>query len=628
MASLIIFIIRWAAVLTLLYSLYGLFLKRETLYAVNRMVLLLILGASMALPLVQIETKESNPVVREREKIEQQIVSVQLLLADSGQPAADSRKESKAPAGSLENSLPVLLLTGIYIIGAAAAWLSYLSALGSLLLLVRQARRVAIAGMPPGVTVLTHPAIHTPGSWMKWIFVTPEDAGVRSVLRHELAHVRHGHSWDMLLCELTCRTLWFLPFAWMLRQDLRDVHEFQADRSVLQSNVNADEYQMLLIRKASSAGLQPVVNAFNQSQIKRRLSMMYRKPSKRWMALKAVYLLPLSALALVAFARPQVLGEIEERVGQGVAKAMVALSATEAVTTVSTGTAVTSLPATRLEPDTVAVMPDSNLVKADLNEAGNSGLQARAVKTPVELLDSTMEAVGAHKIADGIYVGHFQPSLDSDTVRIATLTVRDRQSQETGSHRFGQNADSPYAYDITLNAETRKERTGYYIRYLKPVSSTLRHYDRKPIDEKKLSTDSVLTRRSSSSRLPYMTPIAIQRGKKDTRLFMYIPLTCNDATIETFRRDNTNFYSDLAIVDEKTHDKYVCRAIDYSYFKYVKSELMGSDTLRIYQACFVFPPLAKGVKEVHFGSTKYDDIGLSQTFWLDEIPRKGRVITN
>jgi hypothetical protein len=100
----------------------------------------------------------------------------------------------------------------------------------------------------------------------------------------------------------------------MLRQDLRDVHEYQADRRVLDTGIQDEEYQLLLIRKATGTGLQPVVNALNQSPIKRRFKMMYTKPSRRWVALKAAYLLPLSLIALMAFARPQTMGELEQKV--------------------------------------------------------------------------------------------------------------------------------------------------------------------------------------------------------------------------------------------------------------------------------------------------------------------------
>ena len=52
MAAFIIYIIRWAVCLTLLYSLFGLFLKRETLHGINRIVLLFVLTSCMVLPFV------------------------------------------------------------------------------------------------------------------------------------------------------------------------------------------------------------------------------------------------------------------------------------------------------------------------------------------------------------------------------------------------------------------------------------------------------------------------------------------------------------------------------------------------------------------------------------------------
>lgn len=83
MASYIIYIIRWAVCLTLLYSLFGLFLKRETLHSVNRLVLLFVLAASMVLPLCQIETGSKNIVTQSREMVEHQIVNVQNPLSDN-----------------------------------------------------------------------------------------------------------------------------------------------------------------------------------------------------------------------------------------------------------------------------------------------------------------------------------------------------------------------------------------------------------------------------------------------------------------------------------------------------------------------------------------------------------------
>ena len=372
--------------------------------------------------------------------------------------------------------------------------------------------------------------------------------------------------------------------------------------------------------------------------------MMYRKPSRRWVALKAAYLLPLSALAIVAFARPQAISEIEEKVETEVTKAVAPLSSPEGDTIVPSANktnealsgAVRGASSSGTEwgthKDTVQVMPDANLVKADLAESGNSMLGDSAAKTAPELLDSTMQAVGARKIADGTYIGHFQPSLNSDTVRIARATILDRQSQQAGEHLFVQNAADPYAYNVTLNAETRKGRTGYYIRYLQPANSTVRNYDKKEVDPLMLSTDSVLTKRSSRDIYTYR-PAAIERSKKDTRIYMYVGFR-GEAPVDTWRQQGINRYADYAIVDELTGDKYVCRATDYNYFKYVKEETFTyvkdgksrKDTVKIYQTCLVFPPLGKNVKQAYFGPVE-EDGRYSNSFDVNKIPHKGRVIT-
>ena len=383
--------------------------------------------------------------------------------------------------------------------------------------------------------------------------------------------------------------------------------------------------------------------------------MMYRKPSRRWVALKAAYLLPLSALAVVAFARPQALSEIEEKVEstaptvtdviKTVAQQLPSLQGeglgVGSVTSLAAkkeNTDPTPFPSPAWEGNGSAELPDSNLVKADLRESGAAVFGSSPAKNATELLDSTMQAVGARKIADGTYIGHFQPNLNNDTVRIARATILNRESKQTDEHLFQQNTADPYAFNITLNAETRKDRTGYYIRYLQPVSSTVRHYDRKEIDPMMLSTDSVLTKRSASRFFTY-TPVAIEHTKKETRIFMYLGFK-GEPQIDEWRQQNINHYSDMAIVDERTGDKYVCRATDYDYFKHVKDETITYrvsegdgrtdsrvDTFGIYQVCLVFPPLDKNVKEAHLGSVERDG-GYSQTFNLNEIPRKGRVITN
>ena len=652
MATFVIYVIRWAVCLTLLYSLFGLFLKRETLHGMNRIVLLFILIASMVLPFVQINTKEANIVTQGREMIERNLIpdpspivegSLYILGENSAEGVTTPLSTRRGVGGE------VLIL--IYLAGVAVCWVRYLWQMAALLLLlIRRSNKIKIDGVPNYVRVVTNPDVKTPCSWMRWVILNPADVHIRAIIKHELAHIRLGHSFDMLLCELTCRLLWFVPFAWMLRQDLRDVHEYQADRCVLQGGIRDEEYQLLLIKKATSTGLQPVgrsnlfalprvENAFNQSPIKRRFKMMYRKPSRRWVALKAVYLLPLSALAVVAFARPQAIGEIEEKVEAEVTKYVASLSYPERDTTVPTKTAIVAPLGAEwgAHKDTVQVMTDANLVKADLADQSEEELMEKFLsvyRDVNELTDSVMQAVGARKIAEGTYVGHFQPTLNSDTVRIRNVTVLDKQSQVTmGSGIRTIDSEDPSAYELTLQQGTRKGETGYYIRYLQPANSTVRNYDKPEVDPNVLSTDSVLTKRSSSQIFTY-TPAAIERSKKETRIYMYVGFR-GEASVETWRQQNMNHYSGYAIVDELTGDKYVCRATDYDYFKYVKDEYFTyvedgqsrQDTAKIYQTCLVFPPLGKNVKQAYFGPVE-EDGRWSLSFDLTKIPRKGRVVTN
>ena len=329
MAAFIIYIIRWAVCLTLLYSLFGLLLKRETLHGTNRVVLLVILLGSMVLPVVQLETKAPNYVTQGREILESRILVEERIVKKEGDYWASDAEEEYARNISRITNTPVsidhflhgkgkwnwvktlLLLIEIYVFGVVVAWLRYFWSLAMLIRLIHQGQRIKIEGLPKHVRAITHLDIKTPCSWMRWMILNPADVDVRPIIQHELSHIRLGHSWDMLLCEFTCRMLWCVPFAWMLRQDLRDVHEYQADQHVLSTGIKDEDYQLFLIRKATSTRLQPVVNALNQSPIKRRFKMMYRQPSRRWAALKAVYLLPLSALALMAFATPKLKEVVE-----------------------------------------------------------------------------------------------------------------------------------------------------------------------------------------------------------------------------------------------------------------------------------------------------------------------------
>ena len=294
MAAFIIYAIRWAVTLTLLYSLYRLLLQRETFHRLNRSVLLAILVVSPLLPLVPLHTDEPTAMDAVLTRIEEPLMS---LSTDANNADATLVAQENEDATS---GLWVRYLAYIYIIGIAVALTIYLFRLLTLARLLRRCQRISHPIVPKDVHLMLDMRIKQPSSWMHWIFIGPIDLkqNAETVLRHELAHVRMKHSWDVVLCDLTCRLLWCLPFAWMLRQDLVDVHEFQADEAVLQGGVTLDEYEHLLVRKAVQTQALPIMNTLRRGAVKKRFAMMHCGRSSRLSRLKLLYLVPALAACL------------------------------------------------------------------------------------------------------------------------------------------------------------------------------------------------------------------------------------------------------------------------------------------------------------------------------------------
>lgn len=299
MATFIIYAIRWAVTLTLLYSLYRLLLQRETFHRLNRSVLLAILVVSPLLPLVPLHTDEPTAMDAVLTRIEEPLMSLSSDANNADATIANQESENTA------SGLWVRYCAYIYIIGIAVALATYLFRMLSLVRVIHRSRRIAHPIVPDNVHLMLDMRITQPSSWMHWIFIGPIDLkqNAEAVLRHELAHVRMRHSWDVILSDLTCHMLWCLPFVWMLRQDLVDVHEFQADEAVLHGGVTLEDYEHLLVRKAVQMPFLLIMNTLRRGAVKKRFAMMYRGRSSRWSRLKLLYLLPVIGVALAMNAK-------------------------------------------------------------------------------------------------------------------------------------------------------------------------------------------------------------------------------------------------------------------------------------------------------------------------------------
>ena len=283
MTNFLIYDAKVAVLIIVFYMFYRLMLSRETFHRVNRVVLLLTAVASFVLPLCVITLHKT--------------VRMETVPTVS---VGDFQMEVAADAG------PVwwqMLLPLIFIIGVVATLGHTLTSILKVWLLIRRSEQHL---QPDGTIVcVTGNAEVSPFSWMHYIVMNRSDYEEHNaaILAHERGHIRLRHSWDLLLVDLLTALQWFNPAMWMLRQDLRAIHEYEADGEVLSQGINARQYQYLLISKASGIGGYSIANGISHSTLKNRITMMLHKKSNSRSLLKLLALIPIVGLALALNAR-------------------------------------------------------------------------------------------------------------------------------------------------------------------------------------------------------------------------------------------------------------------------------------------------------------------------------------
>ena len=309
MGTFLAYTLKSAFCLILFYPAYRLLLSRETFHRFNRIALLALLALSALLPLVTIGS--ALPTSSIATTMPQEFPTLQAQAMDAVQEVAS------APLTTLSWAH---VLLWIYLLGCIVYACHQLISFVRLGSLIRKAKRepmpeyINIKERRTHVRLYVHDEELAPFSWMHLIVVSRkslEESG-RAILIHELAHIAHRHSWDLLLADVCLLFQWFNPTAWLLKQELRTLHEYEADDMVVQSGINARDYQTLLIKKAVGTRLYSMANNLNHSSLKKRITMMLKKRSNPWARLKYLSILPLAALSVAVFARPEVSNKLNE----------------------------------------------------------------------------------------------------------------------------------------------------------------------------------------------------------------------------------------------------------------------------------------------------------------------------
>lgn len=271
--------LRVAVLVAVFYMFYRLLLSHYSLHELNRFVLLGTAVASFVLPLCVIT-----------------IHRTELLPSAPSVPIIPATTHA---AAAVATPWWYLALFVVYITGFILSFSYLVFSISKVCILISRCEKHR---QPDGTVIAVSDGELSPFSWMHYVVVSRSDYAHpdRAIMMHELEHIRRHHSWDVLLVSVLSSLQWFNPAMWMLRADLRAVHEYEADAAVLSSGVDARQYQYMLVRKAMVAAGYSVANGINHSTLKQRITMMNTNNRKKYSWLKALYVVPIAAVSLAA----------------------------------------------------------------------------------------------------------------------------------------------------------------------------------------------------------------------------------------------------------------------------------------------------------------------------------------
>ena len=553
MGTFFVYILKTSICLTGFYLFYRLLLSKETFHRFNRIALLGILLLSLLIPFCEITVPKESEVQQTLLTIEQI-----LTLADHV-----PQTEVEVLPSSIPLWLPVLLC--IYLLGILFFLGRNLYSLSHMLQLLHGGRQEKLE---KGITLIIHDKNIAPFSWMKYVVISEKDLqeNGKEILIHEMAHVHNRHSIDLLISDICIIFQWFNPTSWLLKQELQNIHEYEADETVIRQGVNAKQYQLLLIKKAVGTRLYSMANSFNHSSLKKRITMMLKEKSNPWARAKYLYILPLAALAVTAFARPEVSAVADE-----ISAVKVIAPAVHDSIQPNVQTAVAA-PSSALDqmPEFPGGMEALNTYLRNNirypQEAQKAGIQGRVIIQFIVSKDGS--------ITDAEVVESVDPQLDAEGLRLIKNMPRWKPGMRKGQAiRVKQTLPIRFAFTKTSdkpeNSNSIFLKNGSYNSSLKDVILLVNGQEVSPeifraIDPQRIQSVTVLKDQASLAKYTTdksKTGIIQVKLKKEEQ--------ASDINIPTIRFDSQTSKA-LVIIDGKAADATAVQALSPSQIKSIK----------------------------------------------------------
>ena len=276
----IAYLITSGMLLSVFYAFFMLFMRKTTFFTFNRIALLAGSLLCLALPLVHwdfsgIVAANVIPTLTLPEAV---------VSAEGGTPGAADKGISWLEA-----------VSGIYLLGALTVLIMNILSIIKTYRVIASGEHIRKDGFK--VTIVDAPVASF--SFLGHIVISREDFTANPVIMtHEISHVKKCHSLDVLLFSIVTVIHWYNPLVWLARAELKMLHEYEADDSVINQGVNTADYQLLLVKKAVGEHRFRLANGFNHTKLSNRITMMMSEKTNGWIRLAYVACIPLLACTL------------------------------------------------------------------------------------------------------------------------------------------------------------------------------------------------------------------------------------------------------------------------------------------------------------------------------------------
>ena len=297
MATSIISIAIAVAVLWIAYR--TLFINSNRL-VFNRAFLIIALGFSLILPAAGVFIGKNMPQINSyKQNLFQGIMLDEVVITADGVTISvptEVTADDIAVASESTHSFDIWkYIWIIYIIGVGVMTLLFIIKLARLAIVIIRSPRKKM----PGYTAVFTGKEHGSYSFFNYAFFPNENVSAE-IVRHEMSHIAHHHSADILFVELMMILQWFNPFIYLYKRELQSLHEYMADRDVVATGIDKQNYMMLILQQCTAVDFSNMSNNFSFILTKKRLKMITQNKKAKGVVIKALLTLPLFALLLFA----------------------------------------------------------------------------------------------------------------------------------------------------------------------------------------------------------------------------------------------------------------------------------------------------------------------------------------